>query len=250
MFIIPNKKAALHKEWLYRVLEAIADEPTLASVLYFKGGTCAAMLDWLDRFSVDLDFDYAGAKEDIPKIRAAMEKIFSDLGLVVKDQSKNGIQYLLKYENSPEFRNTLKVEAAFPIPAANAYAPQRFTDIDRVFNCQTKETMFANKLAALLDRYEKRKIVAGRDVYDVCHFFSKGFDFDAAVLEEHTGMKPAEYLKLAIKFVEDKVTSTIIDHDLNYLLTTERFQAIRKTLKQDTLLFLRLAYSQITSRTL
>ena len=128
MFIIPNKTAALHKTWLYRVLEAIADDPALASVLYFKGGTCAAMLGWLDRFSVDLDFNYAGAKEDIPKTRMALENIFSRLGLTIKDSSKNGIQYILKYDNTVEARNTprntLKIEAAFPIPSANKYAPR------------------------------------------------------------------------------------------------------------------------------
>ena len=54
---IPNKKDALHKAWLYRLLEAIADNQKLVKVMYFKGGTCASMLGWLQRFSVDLDFD-------------------------------------------------------------------------------------------------------------------------------------------------------------------------------------------------
>jgi len=234
MFIIPNKKAALHKEWLYRVLEAIADEPTLASVLYFKGGTCAAMLDWLDRFSVDLDFDYAGAKEDIPKIRAAMEKIFSKLGLTIKDQSKNGIQYLLKYENSPEFRNTLKVEAAFPIPVANVYAPQRFTDIDRVFNCQTKETMFANKLIAATDRFKHKGKVAGRDIYDVHHFFMRGYSYSSEVIRDRTGMEPKAFFEELLAFIDKEVTDKVITEDLNPLLALKEFTDARKNLKWKT----------------
>ncbi len=248
--ITPKKGDSLHLALLHQILSAMFDDAVIAKNFRFKGGTCAAMLGYLDRFSTDLDFDYVGDPDEIDGIRPLLEKIFLKLGLKIDDNSKKAIQYFLKYENAPDKRNTIKIDSHFPTLKSNKYEPKRFMEIDRTIICQTKETMFANKLAALLDRYEKRKIVAGRDVYDICYFFSKGFDFDDAVLEEHTGMKPAEYLKLTVKFVEDRVTSTIIDQDLNYLLTTERFQAIRKTLKQDTLLFLRLAYSQITSRTL
>ncbi len=58
-----NKYDNIHKAWLYRVLEGIASDKYLPSVLYFKGGTCASMLGWLDRFSVDLDFDYGGNRK-------------------------------------------------------------------------------------------------------------------------------------------------------------------------------------------
>jgi len=47
MMILPNKNDAIHKAWLYRVVEAIADDRFLAQTLYFKGGTCASMLGWL-----------------------------------------------------------------------------------------------------------------------------------------------------------------------------------------------------------
>lgn len=40
-----------------RLLIEIVDQPVLAHNLVFKGGTCAGMLGYLDRFSVDLDFD-------------------------------------------------------------------------------------------------------------------------------------------------------------------------------------------------
>jgi predicted nucleotidyltransferase component of viral defense system len=47
----------LHKSYLHRVLAEIVDHPVLSQALAFKGGTCAAMLGYLDRFSIDLDFD-------------------------------------------------------------------------------------------------------------------------------------------------------------------------------------------------
>lgn len=48
----------------------------------FKGGTCASMLGWLDRFSVDLDFDYAGDKKNIAATREALERIREVLSLI------------------------------------------------------------------------------------------------------------------------------------------------------------------------
>lgn len=47
----------INKSYLHRLLAEIVDQPTLGQSLAFKGGTCAAMLGYLDRFSVDLDFD-------------------------------------------------------------------------------------------------------------------------------------------------------------------------------------------------
>ncbi len=103
----------MHKAWLYRILERITDDPFLPTVLRFKGGTCALMLGWLDRFSVDLDFDYAGDKKHIVATRTALERIFVTLGLTVKDSSKKGIQYFLGYPT--EGRNTIKIDTSFPL---------------------------------------------------------------------------------------------------------------------------------------
>lgn len=239
MMILPQKSDFTHRIWLYKLLSAMFDDVLIAKNFRFKGGTCAAMLGYLDRFSVDLDFDYVGDLKDIENLRVLLEKIFSNLGLEIKDCSKNVVQYFLKYENETGKRNTIGIDSHFPVPKSNKYEPKRFTDIDRTIICQAKETMFANKLAAITDRHKKRGVVAGRDIYDIHHFFSKGFDFDAEVLKEHTGMESAEYLKQLYKFIEDKVTTTILDQDLNTLLTVERFHVIRKTLKQETLLFLK-----------
>ncbi len=47
----------IHKSQLNRLLIEIIDRSALSQNLAFKGGTCAAILGYLDRFSVDLDFD-------------------------------------------------------------------------------------------------------------------------------------------------------------------------------------------------
>jgi predicted nucleotidyltransferase component of viral defense system len=52
-----RREDILHKSYLNRVLMEIIDDPIMAHHLAFKGGTCASMVGYLDRFSVDLDFD-------------------------------------------------------------------------------------------------------------------------------------------------------------------------------------------------
>ncbi|OGQ45132.1 MAG: hypothetical protein A3H42_01915 [Deltaproteobacteria bacterium RIFCSPLOWO2_02_FULL_46_8] len=239
--ILPNKKEAIHKAWLYRVLEAIADDAHLPSVLYFKGGTCASMLGWLDRFSVDLDFDYGGDGMDIDRTRRALERIWRNLGLTIKDSSKKGIQYFLKYEHVG--RNTLKMDASFPLFPSSAYQPQRFVEIDRILTCQTRETMVAHKLVALIDRFEKTGHIAGRDLYDIHYFLMNGYAYAGAVIEERRGIGVKKFLSDLLDFINREVTETVITEDLSSLLPLERFSMMRKVLKREVL---RLIKDEIT----
>lgn len=239
MFILPNPKDAIHKAWLYRLLSSIYDNKLLASSLYFKGGTCAAMLGFLDRFSIDLDFDYVGRKNNLKSMRIELENAFKKLDLSIKDKSRKVPQYLLKYPAKPDARNTIKVDITFPPPKANLYQPFKLNDIARVAMCQTIETMFANKLVALIDRFEKNHSIAGRDVYDIHHFFMEGFRYDKQVIIERRGKNLASFFKELIIFIDKKINQDIINQDLNFLLPADKFRKIRKILKQETLMFLR-----------
>ena len=229
----------LHKVWLYKILSAVYSDIYLAQNLYFKGGTCASMLGYLDRFSVDLDMDFVGKVEDMASVRERLEKIWVELGLEIKDQSKNTIQYFLKYPNTTHDRNTLAIDAVFPIPKANVYEAKKFIDIDRTIICQSKETMFGNKLVAVLDRFEKHGAIAGRDIYDIHHFFSQNFSFNEAVITERTGKNTKDFLVELISFIEKNITETILTQDLSNLLDLDQLRKVRKSLKQDTLIFLR-----------
>ncbi len=235
-----KKDDTIHKAWLYRVLEAIASDSYLPTVLYFKGGTCASMLGWLDRFSVDLDFDYSGPLNDIEKTRNALTTIFIDLGLSVKDSSKNGIQYFLKYEDSKNIgRNTLKIDASFPLFKSSQYTPQRFMDIDRVFICQTKETMFAHKLCALMDRFEKTGHIAGRDLYDIHHFFMYRYLYDTNIIYERMHLSKKDFFEKLILFIEKNVTDQVITEDLSSLIEPAKFKVLRKVLKREVVQLLK-----------
>lgn len=121
----------------------------------------------------------------------------------------------------------------------NDYQKVKITEIDRFMTCQTVESMFANKLVSVMDRYNRHKKIAGRDIYDVKYFFEQGYEFKNEIIKERTGMETKDYIKKLIVFIEKEVTEDLINRDLNMLLAPDTFSKIRKTLKQDTLLFLK-----------
>lgn len=237
--ILPNQKDTIHKAWLYRLLSGIYDNKNLAVLLYFKGGTCAAMLGFLDRFSIDLDFDFVGKENELPLLRKNLENLFDKFGLEIKDKSAKTLQYFLKYPSKPNERNTIKIDITFPPPKANKYQPARLNDIDRIVTCQTIETMFANKLVALIDRYEKNNSIAGCDLYDIHYFFMHSYKYNKDVILERRNKDLIFFLDELARFIENKITQRIIDQDINHLLSAENFKKIRKLLKKEAVMFLR-----------
>lgn len=230
-----RQKRAYHKAQLYRLLIRLVDHDKIAANIFFKGGTCSAMLGFLDRFSVDLDFDLKPEAEK-KQLRKELYSVFEDLNLRIKDESKNALQFFLRYQSPPGQRNTVKLEILDKTFKANDYQPQYLEPIDRIAVCQTIETMFANKLVALTDRYEKKGQIAGRDVYDIHHYFSQGYDYKKEIIQERTEQTTLDYLKELRNFIENKITRKVINQDLNFLLPDEKFQVIRKTLKQETIM--------------
>lgn len=233
-----NQTQALHKSIMLRVLINILDDPFLSQNLYFKGGTCASMLGYLDRFSVDLDFDIKD-KALTDEVQDKLEEIFKNIGLEIKDKSKNTVQYYLRYEAPENSRNTLKVDAVDVPFKNNEYEKFLLSEINRFAICQTKPTLFTNKLIAIMDRHERNGSIAGRDIYDIHHFLQQGFDINDDLIKERRGVDTEEYLKDLEDFIEKNITETIINQDLNFLLEPEKFRSIRKTLKDETLALIR-----------
>ena len=235
--ILPKREDAIHKGQMYRLISEIIDSSVSQNV-YFKGGTCAAMLDFLDRFSIDLDFDIK-KKADKKNINKQLKKIFKKLDLELKQKSKNTLFYLLKYNSREGERNTIKLSLADQALKSNIYQPFYLKDIDRFCICQTKETMFANKLVAVIDRYKKGQTIAGRDIYDIHYFFLQGACYVNEIITERTGKKPIMYLKELINFIDEKINDTALTQDLSFLLPYNQFKLIRKVLKKETLIFLK-----------
>lgn len=224
----------IHKSYLHRLLMEIVDQPRMAQALAFKGGSCAAMLGYLDRFSVDLDFDVL-KEADEPELRKEFHKVFKHLGFNLTLEFDKFLFFQLRYPSSPGKRSTLKVSASNIRVEANQYKVQYYPEIDRLINSQTIETMFANKLVAVTDRYAQHKTITGRDIYDIHHFFIQGYAYNGAVIRERTGLAPGEYFETLIAFIKKHITQTIINEDLNSLLPVRQFQQVRKILIPETL---------------
>jgi predicted nucleotidyltransferase component of viral defense system len=228
----------IHRSYLNRILIEIADNSFLSQHLAFKGGTCASMLGYLDRFSIDLDFDLI--KKTSPNlIRKELKKIFELLNLKTKKEFSNVLMFQVQYQEPMSNRNTIKVSINTNIAKSNVYKHQYLPEINRVMTCQTIETMFANKLVAITERFKKHKSIAGRDIYDIHHFFLSGFDFNEKVIVERTGKNPKEYLKELAEFIEKNVNEKNLSQDLSFLLPYEKFKNIRKVLKKEVLMMIR-----------
>lgn len=236
--IIIRPEDRVHKFQLLRLLTAIVDNPILSQEIYFKGGTAAALLGFLDRFSVDLDFDLK-IGGDKSKIRGELGKIFKELDLIDDNKNNKTLFFILKYKSLPQRRNTIKLSIYEDIVKANNYKAQYIPEIDRQVQSQTIETMFANKLVTPIDRFRKHKKIAGRDIYDIHYFFSQGCEINKEVVEERTKVDVKSYIKILYDFVEKEVTQTILAQDLSTLLPVDKFQKIRKILKSEVLLHLR-----------
>lgn len=225
---------AIHKSYLNRFLMEVIDRPILAQALAFKGGSCAFMLGYLDRFSVDLDFDlFTGANETV--LRQEFHRAIDHLGLKIAEELTNVLFFQLRYPSVPGKRSTLKVSVNSLIFKANQYKVQYFPEIDRLMNSQTLETMVANKLVAVTDRYDQHHTIAGRDIYDIHYFLVHGYGYHAPVILERTGLSPKAYIEKLVTFIKENVTQTIINEDLNTLLPLAQFQQIRKILIPETI---------------
>lgn len=235
--IIVKPNDAVHKAHLLRILTEIVDNPLLSNALYFKGGTCASMIGILDRFSVDLDFDIK-PKSDERKLRTEFYKIFDKLGYTLNQESKKALEFYLKYTNSPNQRNTLKIDALNFVVKSNQYLPVFLPEINRTVNCQTVDSIFANKLVAVKDRYDRHKSIAGRDIYDIHHFFLGSLKYNHNIIIERTGLSVIKYFIYLRNFITNKITQTLIDQDLNALLPLNSYTKIRKTLETETIMFI------------
>jgi hypothetical protein len=226
----------------------IVDQPHLAQTLAFKGGTCAAMLGYLDRFSVDLDFDVL-PNADEAGMRLILHHVFEKLGFSITSEFDQVLFFQLRYPSQTGRRNTLKISASNLSVKSNQYKVQYFTEVDRLINSQTIETMFANKLVAVTDRYAQHKTIAGRDIYDIHHFFIQGYGYSGAVIKERTGVSLRNYFGRLIYFIKEHVTQTVINEDLNTLLPNKQFQRVRKILIPETLSMLAREFNRVDTDT-
>lgn len=234
--ILPRREDGIHANWLYRVLTEIVDDAFLNAHLRFKGGTCAAMRGFIERFSVDLDFDMPDQSQH-DEVCTHLERVFVHLGLEIRDHSHKVPQYFVRYPSKTNERSILRVDVTTFATTANRYEPVRLSEIDRIVHCQTIETMFSHKLVAILDRYAKHESIAGRDFFDIHTFFSKGFRYSPEIIHERTGLDVIPFFTKLATFTRDHLTQGILDEDLNTLMPSVEFHRVRGWLKSEVLRF-------------
>ena len=92
-----SREDTFHKKQMFNLLTEILNDKDISSRVIFKGGTCASILGYLDRFSVDLDFDLYNIK-DRELVDKRLKLLVGKLDFEIKDKSKETIQYFLKYK--------------------------------------------------------------------------------------------------------------------------------------------------------
>lgn len=235
--IVPNKDAIKHKNQIYRLLREILKDSFLSQNLMFKGGTYASLRGVLDRFSVDLDFDLP-TKEKRGVIRDRCYEIFDTLDFEIKDESKNYLQFFLKYDAPQGERNTLKLEINDDVSKFNKYEKVLLEQINMYCNGHTLDTMFANKLVACKARFDKNGKIAGRDFYDIYKFFLQGLDVNKRVVEDRMDMNYIEYIDSLILFTQEHLTKRLLNQDLNPLLKQKEIDGLLPHIKEDIVIFL------------
>jgi len=92
-----------HKLNLTNILLDIYKDSLLSKSLGFKGGTAALLFYNLPRFSVDLDFDYVGEKNEIKLVTERMGDLLGGK-YEIKDQSTkyNTLFWLVSYQKGED----------------------------------------------------------------------------------------------------------------------------------------------------
>ena len=224
-----------HQLIMGQILKDIYADISIASLLGFKGGTCAYLFYGLPRFSVDLDFDLLMVNEENQKM--VFEKVVGILNKYgqIKDKyiKRFTVFVILSYG---DIDHNIKIEIntrKLVENIQNYYETKEYLGISMFV--AKKDYLFAGKLSALT----LRKEIAMRDIYDIHYFAKSNWDINAEVIKERTGKTTKEYLADCIAFIE-KVKDSQILRGLGELVPGEKEKEwVKNHLKDDTIFILK-----------
>ncbi len=179
-----------HKQVMIKILLDIVSEKKLSAKLGFKGGTALYLMNDLNRFSTDLDFDLIGegGKSEIALIGQIVAK---NLTVIDKKTKRFTWYWMGSYEKG---EHKIKVEIntrEYP----NEYEIRDFRGYSvRVLK---QEYIFAHKLCAVLDR----KNLQNRDLYDVWWMFENNFPISEEIVKLRMKQSLKEYLSEILTMV-------------------------------------------------
>lgn len=224
---------AKHKNILVKILKDIYADPTISTILGFKGGTAAALFYNLDRFSVDLDFDLIDSeKEDY--VFERVKTILENYGKLKQVRKKKfNLLYILSYDDKDINAQNIKVEINRR-EFGSKYDIRSFLGIS--MQVMIKEDMTAHKLCAMYERIGK----TNRDIFDAQFFLSHDWPVNKKIIEDRMGMSYKEFLGKTFDLIK-KFDDKDILAGMGELLTEKQKAWAREKLKSETLFSLGLA---------
>lgn len=164
-----------HRQILFSIIKEIF-ESDFAKNIAFKWWTACYFLHSLDRFSTDLDFDLIENDTHLEENILNILKKYWEI--------KKGRNIILSYWNDDD---NIKIDINRKIWQNNKYEIKNFFWVD--IKLQTTDTIFANKLVALVERN------TNRDIYDVYFFFKNNWNINEQIILERTGKTKQELFK-------------------------------------------------------
>lgn len=226
---------AKHKNIFLKILKDIYTDPTISTILGFKGGTAAMLFYGLDRFSADIDLDLLDLrKEDyvFERVRMILEKY----GKIKEAEKKRfNFLYLLSYNDKDVNAQNIKVE----IDRRNFGSKYTISSLLGIpMQIMVKEDMFAHKFCAMYERIGK----TNRDIFDVQFFLNHDWPINKKIIEDRMNMTYKEFLEKTITVMEDFNDHNILS-GMGELLTDKQKGWVKTKLKNETLFLLKLALS-------
>jgi predicted nucleotidyltransferase component of viral defense system len=223
-----------HEYLLKRILRDILFEPELSSGLIFKGGTCLYLFYGLNRFSVDLDFDFRGKMFDPSKMTKVLDKhlkIDGDgfkggkFGWLWEGSYEKGYRKMQVDVSSRQFDDSYQVEQFYGLSIKTL----------------TPDSLFAHKLCAVLNR----KKFQNRDLYDVWFMLDKDFPVNEEIVKVRMNKDLKTYLQEVIGHIKAKVNTNRMLDGLGELLDEKGKYWVKNYLLDELLALLEMKVSSL-----
>ncbi len=218
-YIVQNAGMQKHmlKEYVELLaLEWIARSP-YAAKLVFIGGTNLRLIQGIDRFSEDLDFDCKGLSEsEFCHMTDELVKYLQLQGLNAELRNKENALFDLQLTGHREERFLMKIEAQEQeVDYAREMAIVQRNGFSFPVPVPSLSVLLSMKLCALLTRQK------GRDFYDAM-FLMQRTEPDYTFLQQKKGIANREQLEDALREVMEKTDMKMKQRDFEHLLFDSR----------------------------
>lgn len=198
---------ALHEDYMRKILKEIFSSE-ISDFLGFKGWTLTYLCYCLDRFSTDIDIDTLNLENEEKIIKVVRKRLQGLWDIKNETLWKTLHRWIFRYD---ERSMNIKVEFNKRIRKSNTYD---FQDIDGIkIRCMAPESIFANKLVALYERFKNR------DLYDVNFFLKNDFPINNEIIIERTWKDMKELAKELIELLPIHYQQNNVLADLWEVLT-------------------------------